>query len=390
LRSPHPRRIALAFSIGVPHIEGILRGVVDYARAHGPWHFDFNPETRSVPVASLARWRGDGIIGMIPTVREERRAAGLAVPVVNVSSAPLAQRLPAVIVDNRAVGAMAAAHLLERGFRRFGYYGLADVGYGRDRGIGFAEAVRAAGYPCATFHDRARADEGEPWRWERGRLHRWLRGLEPPVGLLAVHDYRGRILIDACAAIGLRVPHDVAVIGVDDDEVACEFAEPSLSSVALPGRDIGFQAAALLDRLMKGRPAPPAPIRVPPTTLTPRGSTDVLAIADQATAEAVRFIAGHVETATIDAAAERAGLSRRSLELRFRRWLGTTPHDHLTRVRVERARRLLLDPARPKLKEVARRCGFADPRRLNAAFTRLEGISPRAFRLRARAGPNPL
>ncbi len=365
-----------------------MRGIVDYARAHGPWRFDFNPETNSVPVRSLRGFRGDGIIGMIATAQDERRAARLGIPTVNVSSAPLSPRLPAVTVDNRAVGALAAEHLLDRGFRRFGYYGLADVGYGRDRGAAFAAAVRAAGFPCELFHDRAQAAPGEPWRWDRRGLLRWLSALERPAGVLAVHDYRGRMLIDACAHLGLRVPHDVAVIGVDDDVVACEFSDPALTSIALPGREIGYRAAVLLDRLMSGRSAPAAPLRIRPEALSARGSTDVIAVADAATAEAVRFIAAEIET-PLDVArvAEHVGLSRRSLELRFARWLRTTPHEHLTRARVERARRLLLDPRRLKLKEVARLCGFRDPRRFGAAFERLEGVRPRIFRVRATGSP---
>lgn len=376
-----PKRIALAFTIGLPHVERILRGILDYARQRGPWHLDFNPETGGISIASLRHWRGDGIIGMLHEAAEERRAAALGVPVVNVSSAPLAPRLPSVRPDNRMVGVLAARHLLDRGFRRFAYYGLRNVGYGRDRGAGFVETLKAAGWGCDVLFDSSQLGGAEPWRWDSPRLVRWLGTLEPPVGIMAVHDYRGRMLIEAATALGLRVPQDVAVVGVNDDPVTCEFSEPSLTSVPLPGRDVGYRAAWLLDQLMRRRAVPRGPVLVAPAAIVPRGSTDVLGIPDDATATAVRVMTAHLDW-SIAAVAGEVKLSRRSLEMRFRQWLGTTPYDHLCRLRVAEAKRLLAEPERLKLTEIARRSGFADPRRLNEALVRIEGRPARALRER--------
>jgi LacI family transcriptional regulator len=385
--APRPRQVALALGIGVSYVERILRGITTYARAHGPWHFAFNPETAMVPIGSLARFGGDGVIGMIGTRADERRAARLGIPVVNVSAALDGPRLPTVAPDDRAVGRIAARHLLDRGFRRFGYFGLQDVAYGRVRGQGFVETVEAARLSCAVHLVRSRG--GRPWHVDRADLGRWLRSLRPPVGILAVHDYRARLLLEVAASLGLRVPEDAAVVGVNDDVVACEFSAPSLSSVVLPGEAIGFEAAALLDRLMRGRAAPERPTLVAPEGLVARRSTDILAVDDPATAAAVRFIVERLERPLgVDEVAAHVDLSRRALELRFRAHLGLSPHELISRRRVERAQRLLLEEPRARLKEIARRCGFTDARRLHLVFRRVAGLGPRAWRERERKAPH--
>jgi len=380
--SPRVKQVALAFPIGVPYTERITRGVVEYAREHGPWHFAFSPEAVTVPVESLAG-HVDGILAFASSRAEARRVARLGLPAVNLSGALPAAGLPVVTVENRAVGRMAAEHLMERGFRRFAYYGVGDVSYGRERGAGFVEAVRAAGHACEVCFARSGLDRGRPSLVDRGQLRAWLRRLRPPVGLMAVHDYRARVVLEACATLGLRVPDEVAVIGVDDDVTLCELATPSLSSVALPGLEIGRRAAELLDRLMRGERPPAQSILVPPRDLVARRSTDVLAFEDPAVAELVRLIHERLgEPLNVAQVAGEAGVSRRLVERRFRAALGITPHDYISRARVDRAKRLLVAAPQPSLKDVAARCGFTDARRMTQAFRRVEGMTPAEFRSR--------
>jgi LacI family transcriptional regulator len=205
--------------------------------------------------------------------------------------------------------------------------------------------------------------------------------LRPPVGLLAVHDYRARLVLEACAALGLRVPDDVAVIGVDDDVVACELAEPPLSSVALPGADIGMEAARLLDHLMRGGRPPAAPVLLPPTGVVARRSTDVVAFEDQVTRDFVALVRTRLrEVANVALATQALGVSRRELERRVLATLGVTPLEHLLRARVAGAKELLVGPEGLSLGEVARRCGFSGARHMNAVFRRLEGLAPAVWR----------
>lgn len=369
------------FSMGVPYLERVTRGILDHARAHGPWHFAFNAETAYIPVESLRSWRGDGIIGMFSTPAEARRVAALGIPAVNIASAIAAPVLPTVTIENQEVGRLAARHLIERGFRRFGYFGVRNTEYGRQRGAGFIGEITAAGLPCSACWAVSSFATRQPWRWDRAQLERWLRGLQPPVGVLAVHDYRARLLLETCAKIGLRVPADVAVVGVDDDVVVCELAAPPLTSVALPGQEIGRRAAELLGSLMRGGARPRAPILVAPPGVVARRSTDVFAHEDVVVrrfVEMVRDQAG--QTFNVDEIARGLGVSRRVLERRAAEVLDATPLAYLRRSRVAAARALLAAADPPSLKEAAARTGFSNVRHMNVAFVRELGQPSRAFR----------
>ncbi len=379
-----PKRVALALPLGVPTMERITRGIMEHAAGRaGGWQLVFSPEAVALPLAALRPQEIDGVIAFAATRVEEKRLAALGVPAVNLSGALPAPRIPIVTTDNRSVGRLAAAHLLARGFRRFAYYGVGDVWYGRERGAGFADAVRAAGFSCSVCHARSGLDRGRPWLIDLRQLRRWLGRLRAPVGLLAVHDYRGRAVLDACAALGLRVPDDVAVVGVDDDVVACELATPTLTSVAPPGVEIGRRAAETLDELMSGRAASGRSTLIPATEIVARRSTDVLAVEDTTVAEAARLVNDRIaERLNVAQIAAEVSVSRRQLERRFRAALGLTPLEYVSRARVERAKRLLLDRSSLALKDVAAACGFTDSRRMNAVFRRIEKTSARSFRRR--------
>jgi LacI family transcriptional regulator len=379
--------VALAFTIGVAYHERILKGIFTYARksARRRWQFDLNSETGTMSVSSLGSWRGDGVIAMVNTSEEARHARALGVPVVNISGMLARPGLPTVGVDNHAVGALAARHFLERGMSRFAYYGLGGSAYGRERGLGFARAVRAAGFRSEQYLEQPRGVRNDRWRWDRERLVAWLSRLDRPVGIFAVHDYRARLLLETTAALGLAVPEEVAVLAVNDDPIACEYCDPPLSSIVLPGEEVGRQAAALLASLMEGdRPGTAGP-RVLPTGVTLRRSSDTLAVADPVAARAAAFFEAHIaDPVDVRAAAHHLGVSRRTLELRFHRFLHTTPRTYLMRLRIRRAKILLADAEGLRLKEIAARCGFGSSRRLGEALRQQEGVTPKQFRQSAR------
>ena len=159
------------------------------------------------------------------------------------------------MTDQYATGKMAAEHLLQRGFPRLAYYGLKELGYSQERQQGFVDRATAAGVPCSVFNMAAITTPRAAWTERRRPLAQWLETLKPPMGILAVHDYRARVLIDECVRAGLKVPHDVAVLGIDNDLTACEFCQPTLSSVSRATWKIGYEAARLLHRLMNGEAA---------------------------------------------------------------------------------------------------------------------------------------
>ncbi len=396
--SSRSRHVALAFPMGLAHLQPLVQGITDYTREHGRWMFTTSPETVMLSVQSLGGWQGDGVIAVLVNQADVRAAKELRLPLVTFSGALRDPGFPRVSVDNRALGRLAAEHLLACGFQRFGYYGLRNVAYAQDRGAGFEEALLEHVGPgcCRTHLSPNTFTASHPWQNEVERLDRWVSELEPPVGLLATSDQRARMLVEACQRVGLRVPQDVGVLGVDNDLVVCEFGEPALSSIACDWYQVGVRSAMTLDRLMDGEPVEKADQLVAPLGVVRRRSTDVLVVEHAAVARAVQYVREHLsEPFGVETLLEEAKVSRRSLELGFRRSLDCTPYEFLCRARVDRAKHLLAAPGRVKLTDVAAACGFTDLRRLRLVFMRCEGVTPGAYRReilsnRGEAAPPPV
>ena len=409
------RHIALAFPMGLAHLQPLVQGITDYARAHGRWLFTSSPEAVTLSIQSLHGWRGDGVIATLVNPADVRAARQLRVPVVTFAGAMRDPGVPRVMVNNPAVGRRAAEHLLACGFRRFGFYGLRNVNYSQDRGDGFLQHLAEQLGPgrCAVHLSPNSFTAARPWQDEMGRLEQWVARLEPPVGLFAANDQRARMLVDACQRLGLRVPDDAGVLGVDNDLVACEFSDPPLSSIACDWYRIGTESAALLDRLMRSKdesgrmkeesrrggtsgssftlaPSSVGSDRlIDPVGVVRRRSTDVLVVENPGVGRAVQYVREHMaEPFGVEALLREARVSRRSLEQGFKRSLGCTPHAFLCRARVDRARDLLTGPRRMKLTDIARACGFTDLRRFRLVFARCEGMPPAEYRRRHAAAEN--
>jgi len=231
-------------------------------------------------------------------------------------------------------------------------------------------------------------DPKASWTQRTASLVRWLKTLRPPVGVLAVHDYRARVLIDACLSLDLRVPHDVAVLGVDNDTTVCEFCQPTLSSISRGPWQVGYQAAQLLERLMAGRPAPAGDLLVPPEGVVARRSTETVVVENPHVREAIQFMHDHLgESFTVEQFVHQAAVSRRLLEKRFRQCLDCTPREYLCRLRIERAKQLLGEAERMRIPVLARACGFSDAKRFRLAFGRLVGMPPMRYRRSVLPGP---
>ncbi len=392
-KSAVERRVALAYPVAVPWVALFMRGVADYAERHGGWTILTSPPTLAgaeefvMSIRTLRGWPGDGAIAAIGTPDEARAARRLGIPVVNFGGTLEGVGLPQVMVDHYAIGRMAAEHLLQRGFRRLAYCGTEGLAYSRLRAEGFQHLAKQADAECNVLQMPRETSPRATWQQHTAALERWLGQLQPPVGVLAVHDYRARVVVDLCRSLGLRVSHDVAVLGVDNDPTICEFCQPTLSSVSRSAWRNGYEAAALLDMLMAGKTPPSGEVLIPPDGVVARHSTDTVVIDEPHVAAAVHAMRDHLgETFGIEQVAAASAISRRQLELRFRRVLGCTPHEYLSRLRVERAKDLLTRPDRVKLEHVAKACGLASAERLRLVFRRVTGQTPADYRRSRRGG----
>jgi LacI family transcriptional regulator len=382
---PRMIRIGLVLSQSLAYARGILRGVKQYARSKSNWVLlTVPPEPRAVrPLGRL------GIAGVIAHAYDPACAAAVTAldrPHVHVSSTLPGLSAPRICPDNDAVGRLVAEHLLERGLRHFAFVGHHYREFSVGREAGFRRILARHGHvPHCHFEPLAAIFNPMGYRWALDPfVQRWVQELPKPVGIFASNDIWGVQLTEVCRQTGLRVPDDVAIVGVDNDDLLCELARPSLSSVDLPTERIGYEAAALLDRLLRrGKPLPHTRL-LPPIGVVARQSSDVLAVEDPEVAAAVRFIRerSHAPTGVKDVL-RAVSISRRSLERRFQAALDRTVWEEIRRSHLERAKALLAGTALP-MAAVAEQSGFSDPRQLSVVFRQETGLTPTAYRGRFR------
>jgi LacI family transcriptional regulator len=322
-------------------------------------------------------WDVDGVIVQTFSRDFEEEVLRRGVPATNVSNHMREEmRLPTVIPDDERVGRMAAEYLLSLGFRDLGFCWEANTAYGELRLNAFRAHAAENG---AVVHAYGGV----------GRLGEWLVALPKPIGVLGCNDDYAHRVMNEARRQGIKVPDELAVLGVDDDELFNTLVTPSLSSIVLPAQQIGFEAAAKLERLMKGERPAEMITRLPPLRVVPRESTDVLSIPDADVVQALRFIRDHASRPIqVDDVLDNVPLSRRSLERKFRRSLGHSVSEEIRRAHLERAKQLLIqtDFAMP---QVAAASGFTTATRLGIVFQRELKETPTAFRRRVRAAGKP-
>jgi len=377
-KRPH---VALLIETSLGSGRDILRGIARYVREHEAWALYHEPHGMGDIVPPwLHRWQGDGIIARIQTRDMATQLAQIGVPVIDVLGLVPGLPFPLVHVDNGAIARMAAAHLVERGFRRFGYFGIEGENWSAQRYAAFSAAVADVQSSVPAYSTPRDAAGRRSWERAQDRLARWVSELPKPAGVLVCSDQRGPQFLEACRRAGVSVPDEVAVLGVDNDEPLCEVCLPPLSSIQANHVQVGYQAAALLDRLRVGAAAPPATVLVDPQQVVARLSTDVLSINDPAIAAALRLIREHAhERIQIDAIAHQVGLSRSVLQRNFRALLNRSVHDEILATRIRRARELLAGTDLP-LAVVAQRAGFTHQEYMGAVFKAHVGKTPARIR----------
>jgi len=379
------REVAIIIEPARPYDRRIIRGVAAFvAENYREWSL-YVEEDPIARLPDLDAWGGDGILANFDDRRIAEAVVRSDVPVVGVGGGygyyDDNPRIPYVKTDNEAIAELAAQHLLDLGFQRFAYCSEPANrinGWARERATAFRGAVERAGFTCDTYIGRYTA--AQRWRESQEGLQRWLKTLETPVAVMACHDSRARHLLQACREVNLRVPEDVAVVGVDNDDVMCELTRPPLSSIEQGTRRIGYEAAALLDLLMEGGEPPAVVTKVPPEGLVPRQSSDVLAIEDRDLAESLRFIREHAcDPIGVRDVVKFAKVSRSTLEGRFRAALNRSIHAEIRRVQVDEAKRLLMTTKIP-IKEIAKRVGVSSVQYFTSTLRRATGKTPGQLR----------
>jgi len=334
----------------------------------------------------------DGVLARIANPALAKTIARLGVPAVDLRGVLSETGLPSIGVDHREVARLAARHLIERGFVRFGFCGLRRGVHPHmdelsDR---FAHEIEAANYQCDVFQARRGPQRGEAWEHQQNRVNqwrdqqrrmsRWIDSLVKPAAVMACHDDRALQVLDACRRAGVSVAEEVAVISADNDEYPCELAIPPLTSIDANAAQIGYLAASLLESMMQGHPPPRKRLLVAPRGVVARRSTDLAAIEDPYVAQAMRFIREHACEGIFprDIVAQ-VPLSRVAIAARFKSIVGHSMGTEIQRVRIRLAQQLLSETGLP-IKQVAHRSGFRYVEYMTRLFKRMTGQTPAEYR----------
>ena len=380
-------RVALLVESSRAYGRGLLHGIAEYVRLHGPWSIYLAERGLGyAPPGWLRGWNGDGVIARIENLGIARVVRRLALPTVDLRGLLTDLRVPLITTDDEGVARAAFGHFLERGFRHFAFCGFLGADYSDKRSECFARLVEESGFVCHVYRPSrpphmggTEAREQRGWTTE-AEVAQWIEQLPKPVGVMACNDIRAQQILMACRVIGVGVPDEAAVLGVDNDELLCDLSDPPLSSIVPDTHRIGFEAALLLDQMMRGGLAPEALTTIPPIGVLTRRSTDVLAIDDRIVSSAIRFIREHAcDGITVEDVLARLPLSRSVFERRFAKIFGRTPKSEILRLQLDRVKQLLAETDVP-LKQIAFKTGFRHPEYMSASFKERTGQTPGQYR----------
>ncbi len=371
--------MALLMETSNEYARGIIKGIYAYIKEHGRWDVFLGEYSRGEPNPEwMLSWKGDGIIARIENKAIAELVSHCNLPTVDLSAANLISGIPWVETDDKSIARLAVDHLVECGFKHFGFAGT-SFNWSKWRGDHFSAYLTRLGFrshflPLAK-HTRLN------WLEEQENIQSWLTILPKPIGIFAGYDLMGRLIIDACNKLGYMVPEEVAVIGVDNDPLICELCSPPLSSIIPDTYKTGYVAASLLESIIGKKAVNKTAYRIKPLGVKKRRSTDTIAIDDPYISKAMNYIFENANSGTfnIDDILSFVPMSRRVFEKKFKKIIGRTPYKEMQRIRVNRIKELLGETDLTLL-DIAERAGFEHVSYMSYLFKRETGITPALYR----------
>ncbi len=356
----------------------LLLGITKYARLNGAWAFysELGNIQSNLPKINVSQ--ADGII-MCDSDRFKHLVKLKKSSILIIHNTEDYPGFPAIKTDSKSIAQMAIDHLISKGLKNFGFCGFDDMKWSIERNKYFEEILADKDFEVSTFIEPQYFSK-KKWVLEQKLMAEWLTELPKPVGIMACNDDRAQHVIEACKIAQLKIPQDVSVIGVDNDDLICDACDPPLSSIVLDFERAGFEAAKLLDDFMNNKNFQPKVLTVKPTHIKVRKSTDVIATQDKELLKAINFIKQNFrkDIRVVDVV-ESTAISRRSLELRFREKLSRSINDEIRRIRIEHICNLLIETDL-SISEIAYGLGFSSVEHISRYFQREIGKSPREFR----------
>jgi len=374
-------KIILLTDFAEEYGKSLLRGITKYSREHGPWVFcrmpEFYRESKGVDgiLAWAREWGADGIIGQFYNDHDVHKLEAAGIPIISQDFKERHDYLPNITGGYKQAGMMGAEYFLKKGFRHFAFYGFKDIVWSRERSMGYEERVKAAGYEVNYFEHR-KSRSRELWYYKPSSLSEWLINLPKPIALMTCDDNQGLHITEACRHAGIRIPEEVAVLGVDNDAMLCELSDPPLSSISLDAEKGGYEAARLLEQMIRSGSGEAADIIVEPTQVVTRHSTDIYATNDTYIATALRFIHQNIDkNLKVEDVQRQVPLSRRSLEKRFHQITGYPVYEYIYNLRIEKFTERLLETDMT-IFEIALDLGLNDSKNIARQFKQIKGCTP--------------
>ena len=384
-------KIILLIDFAESYSKSLLKGISKYSREYGPWIFCRMPlfHRETVGIEGILKWAqewgADGVIGQLYNDPDIEKIVKAGIPVIAQDFKERFTEIPNITGAHHEAGVMGADYFLKKGFKNFAFYGFRDIVWSRERAEGFEERLSKAGHSVHYFeHKKARSSE--LWYYKPSSLSRWLKSLPKPIALMACDDNQGQHITEACRHSGIRIPEEVAVLGVDNDEMVCELSDPPLSSIGQDAEKGGYDAARLMDHMIRNGMVEFHDILVKPTQVITRHSTDIYATNDNYIASSLKYIHQNIDkNLHVDEVVKQVPLSRRALEKRFQDITGYPIYKYIFNLRIEKFTKKLLETDMTVF-EIAMDMGLTDSKNIARQFRQVKGCTPIEYRNRYLAG----
>ncbi len=364
----------------------LLEGVVRYAREAGPWAFYRMPlyyrelHGDEGVVRWAEEWGADAIIAQLTDVDLDILNR-LDIPIIVQNYKERYHGLSNLTGDYYGTGVMAASFFIRKGYKAFAYYGFLDTVWMRERGEGFRDTVADHGYPVYVLDDDGQMSGGQ-WNFDAERVSRWLLDLPKPVALFACDDYYALQITEVCKMYNIDIPGDIAVLGVDNDNLLCNISDPSLSSIELDVENGGYEVGKLLHQFIEKKITAPVDVIIKPVRIVARGSTERFAVSDKYIGQVLDYIdENYRNPLSVDDLIRIIPYSRRVLEKKFKGETGMSVYQYIQQQRIDKFASLLIASHLP-LVEAAANAGFTDYKNISRIFVKMKGMTPLQYRKR--------
>jgi LacI family transcriptional regulator len=378
-------KIILLSDFAEEYNKNLLRGITRYSKDHGPWTFCRMPtyyrETMGMDaVLQWAKeWEADGIIGQFYNNEEIKKFTAAKIPVIAQDFKERFTDIPNITGSYRETGRLGAEYFLMKGFKNFAFYGFNNIVWSRERAEGFESRIQEAGHKVHSYElkDTSSMDQ---WYYKSSALSVWLNSLPKPIALMTCDDNQGNHIIEAAGHAGIRIPDEIAVLGVDNDETICDLSDPPLSSIGLDTEKGGYEAARLMEHMIETKTCSAADIVVKATQIITRHSTDIFASKDKYIVSALKYIHDNLDkNLKVDQVLREVPLSRRSLEKRFVQTTGYPVYEYIYNQRIEKFTQKLLETDMT-IFEIALDLGLNDSKNIARQFKQIKGLTPMEYR----------